>query len=61
MQADKPFHRHVSLINGMATAARIYPPKLVKTILVGLREQLRTDGDMHSLDVMPSPHEPEVP
>ena len=43
---DAPWHRHVHLENHRAHAARIYPPKLVAAIVRGLREQLRSTGEM---------------
>ena len=40
----KDWHRHVHLINGRARAAQVYPPRLVRAILRGLKEQMRSDG-----------------
>ncbi len=39
-------HRHVRLISGRAKAAKVYPPKLCKAILIGLRYQFIADGLM---------------
>ncbi len=39
-------HRHVHLISGRAKAAEVYPPKLCKAILTGLRYQFIADGLM---------------
>ena len=44
-------HRHVHLISGRAKAAEVYPPKLCKAILKGLRTQLRYDGSMIQHDI----------
>ena len=40
------WHRHVQLINGRASEAKVYPPMLVKAILKGIRKQLEEDGEM---------------
>ena len=44
---NRTWHRHVNLINGRARAAQIYPPKLVKAILVAMRRQLEDDGEFN--------------
>ena len=45
-------HKHASLVNDRARAAAIYPPKLVATILSGLKSQLHADScwELQSLD-----------
>eukprot|EP00974_Lingulodinium_polyedra_P046884 4493248-Lingulodinium_polyedra.AAC.1 len=50
-----PEHRHVHLIGGRrASLAAEYPPKLVATVLRGLKEQLRVDGrELHSFEAGP--------
>ena len=37
-------HRHVTLTDGRAKAAQVYPPRLCHEILRGLKEQLTADG-----------------
>ena len=48
------------LINHKAHAARIYPPALVAAILRGLREQLRSTGEMMEFNY-PVPDDPVIP
>ena len=36
-------HRHITLINGRAKAAEVYPDKLCKAIIMGLVEQMEHD------------------
>ena len=52
------WHRHVHLVNGRATMARVYPPELVKAVLKGIRAQMKEDGefrDVNASDAGPSP------
>ena len=57
---ERPWHRHVHFINHKAHAARIYPPALVAAILRGLREQLRSTGEMMEFNY-PVPEDPVIP
>ena len=36
-------HRHITLVNGRAKAAEVYPDKLCKEIVKGLVEQMEAD------------------
>lgn len=58
---DSPvMHRHVQLIGGIAKHAQVYPSRLVKAVLQGLRKQLMSDGHLSSFEATetgPSPHE----
>ena len=58
---DSPvMHRHVQLIGGIAKHAQVYPVRLVKAVLQGLRRQLMNDGHLSSFEATetgPSPHE----
>ena len=56
----RPWHRHVQLINGRASAARAYPPKLVDAILEGIRAQMVLDGELSSITAYPAPEEPLI-
>jgi hypothetical protein len=40
-------HRHCHLTDGRAKAYEVYPPKLVKEILLGLKEELEDAGEWH--------------
>ena len=55
----RTWHRHVNLVNGRARAAQVYPPKLVKAMLVAMRQQLEDDGEfgthLNSVDAGPVP------
>ena len=55
----RTWHRHVNLINGRARAAQVYPPKLVKAMLVAMRQQLEDDGEfgthLNSVEAGPVP------
>ena len=52
-------HRHVHLINGRARQAQIYPPRLVKAILAGVKKELEERGEVCELSELvgagPSP------
>ena len=37
------WHRHIHLIGGRASHARVYPPKLCRAVLRGLRQQIEDD------------------
>lgn len=53
-------HRHVRLIGGVAKQAQVYPDRLVRAVLQGLREQLLSDRSLSSFESLhagPSPHE----
>ena len=39
---DSPWHRHIHLIGGLARQAAIYPPKLVKAVLLSLKKELES-------------------
>ena len=39
----KGLHRHITLINGRAKAAEVYPDKLCREIVLGLIEQMESD------------------
>ena len=56
-----PVHKHVHLVGGIASAAAVYPPKLVRAVLVALRDQLRADKSLNSVMMQaagPIPSEP---
>ena len=58
------WHRYVHLVGGIARGAAVYPPKLVKAGLQGLREQMAQDGHLSSVDAYaagPVPEEPAMP
>ncbi len=52
-------HRHVHLINGRARQAQVYPPRLVKAILAGVKKELKERGEVCELSELvgagPSP------
>lgn len=53
------WHRHIYCMGGIAKAAQVYPPKLVRAVLQGLKEQLKLDGHLSSFEETsagPSPH-----
>ena len=54
-------HRHVVLLGGIAVQSAAYPPKLVKAVLKGLKEQLLEDGELSAVDLRfggPNPTSP---
>ncbi|CAE7854404.1 GIP [Symbiodinium necroappetens] len=58
------WHRYVHLVGGIARGAAVYPPKLVKAVLQGLKEQMAQDGHLSSVDAYaagPVPEEPSMP
>ena len=56
---SRPPHRHVHLMEGRASAAECYPPKLVNAVLKALKAQMRADGEINSMEPGgPTPHEP---
>ena len=44
------WHRHVHLIGGIAKMAQVYPPKLVKDILLVLRDVVRAAGELSAFE-----------
>lgn len=52
-------HRHVHLINGRARQAQVYPPKLVKAILKGIKAELQNMGELSELSAMSSGPSPD--
>ena len=63
---EKKWHRHIHLIGGRAHHARVYPPKLCRAVLRGLRRQVEEDrgSGFQSLCAIvggPFPAEPEMP
>jgi len=52
VKAGREIHRHVHLINGRARAAQVYPPKMVKAVVLGIRDQLIMDGEMPGLNAL---------
>ena len=59
--SESPFHRHIVLNGGLAKMATTYAPKLVNTVLRGLRHQMLDDGWISELELQfagPSPSEP---
>ena len=42
-------HRHVHLINGRARQAQVYPPKLMKAILKGIKAELQNMGELSNV------------
>ena len=36
-------HRHITLVNGRAKAAEVYPDKLCEQIVIGLIDQMKDD------------------
>ena len=63
MTGERPWHRHVQLSpgSGRAYLARVYPPKLVKAVLRGLKEQMEEDGVLSALEAKLSGPVPETP
>ena len=57
--ASRPWHRHVQLINGRATMAKVYPPKMVVAVLEAIRQQLIDDGMLNELSSMMAGPVPE--
>ncbi len=55
------WHRHIHLIGGIAKQAQVYPPKLVKAVLKGLRDQLRADGEISAFEEYAAGPTPEHP
>ena len=51
---------HQQLISGRALATERYPPKLIKTILKGLRNSLVTPGVIGTLEVGPTVEGQEI-
>ena len=39
-------HRHVQLMGGKASAARVYPDELCEAVVQGLKRQLTVDGEL---------------
>merc|ERR1712004_296309 len=37
-------HRHITLVNGRAKAAEVYPDKLCRQIVLGLMDQMKQDN-----------------
>ena len=56
----KRWHRHIPLIGGKAKQCEVYPPGLIRSILRGLRKQLRKDVPISSLDFGPTNQEQDV-
>ena len=56
---ERPFHRHVHLVNGRAGAAKVYTPQLVAGVLRALRDQLVEEGDISTMEVITSGPVPE--
>jgi hypothetical protein len=44
------WHRHVHLLNGRARHAQVYPPRLVRAILLGIKRQMLVDGELSELE-----------
>ena len=57
--ARREWHRHVHLINGRARQAQVYPPRLVRGVLAGIRKQMREDGELNDLNAMTAGPVPE--
>ena len=57
---DGDWHRHVPLLNGLASFAAAHPPKMVAAVLKALRRQLSDDGQLGSFDDVAGPV-PEAP
>eukprot|EP00971_Amphidinium_carterae_P086480 1711348-Amphidinium_carterae.1 len=53
---NRPQHNHSWLIGGVAKFAARYPPKLVAAVLRALRQQLRHDGTLNSLEELSGPY-----
>eukprot|EP00435_Cladocopium_sp_Y103_P016599 s3099_g4.t1 len=56
----KKWHRHIPLIGGKAKQCEVYPKGLIKSILRGLRRQLKRDVPVSSLDFGPTNQEIDV-
>eukprot|EP00971_Amphidinium_carterae_P216487 4297309-Amphidinium_carterae.1 len=54
------WHRHVHITGDRAKGAQSYPPVLIASILRGLRDQLRENGELSSLAIGPSCEEEPV-
>ena len=61
MDGSRPWHRHVHLINGRASRAKEYPPKMVIAVLKAIREQMIDDGQLSELSSMTAGPVPEHP
>ena len=61
---ERPWHRHLNLIGGIAHWCKEYPQSLVDAVLEGIREQLIQDGELNeiaSLVAGPSPDADLIP
>ena len=47
---DREWHRHITLIGGIAKMVQIYPLKLVKAILMVLENEVEECGDLSAFD-----------
>ena len=59
-----PIHRHVSLVGGLASLAAKYPDELVLGVLEGLKQQMKYDKEINSLELFasgPNPSEDLFP
>ena len=58
---DGPMHKHLVLVGDIAGAAATYPPKLVRGVLVGLRDQMKEDSSMSAIEAQASGPHPTQP
>eukprot|EP00435_Cladocopium_sp_Y103_P060831 s663_g22.t1 len=56
----KSWHRHIPLIGGKAKQCEVYPDGLIRSILKGLRKQLKKDIPINSMDFGPTNQEVDV-
>lgn len=48
---SRPWHRHLTLVGGLAKLAAAYPPKLVSAVLRAMRSQMLQNGDLSEIDL----------